>query len=93
MKKTLVRFLCLTLALLMLVPGFVSCNGGDTEETTTTTTKDEENKNPNDTGEVFSSNPYAQAGLELMLKSIKDYYNPRTNWLRVSVEDSNACPR
>ena len=91
MKKTLVRFLCLTLALLMLVPGFVSCNGGDTEETTTTTTKDEENKNPNDTGEVFSSNPYAQAGLELMLKSIKDYYNPRTNWLRVSVEDSNAC--
>ena len=92
MKKTLVRLLCLSLAILMLVPCFASCNGGEGEKETTTTTTDKEPENtPDNSAEALSSNPYANAGLELMHSTIDKHYNSRTNFLRISIQDSNPC--
>lgn len=65
-----IRLLALMLAALTLLPVFAGCNSSDDAETTTadTTTAPEINNEPT------PATPYGEAGLELMLNIVSDYY-------------------
>lgn len=93
MERTSVRILALLLAMMMLLSIAVSCTEkeGEGEGTTATTTEATTTTAP--VGAIspeIEANKYASAGLELMLKTIDDYYTKRTNWLKSTTKDKNT---
>lgn len=71
------RLLSLLLAALTLVPSFAGCERTDDEQSSASTTT----VSPADEEKPRRTSPFGEAGLELMLNVIDDYYDTRRNSL------------
>ena len=100
MKTVIVKLVALILALASVAPFAMSCGKNKpaeetaaestaAEETATTAPKPVEPE-PNQIDPALANNPYASAGYELILKTIKKCYNLKNHWMSTATDSPNA---